>query len=161
MDRLITYGSLGLAGMVLVACQKLPPRAPPAPEMRPPPSAAAAPPHRAAPTISVDDYKMLVAKRIMQTNPGLVFSGSLPPMLPAVVVLNLSVDKDGRLSGVEVQRSRDSEASQVAVAAAKHAVPYPEPLHLLAHGHKTLNFSETFLFGDHYHFKLRTLAGPQ
>ncbi len=110
---------------------------------------------------SVETYKSDVAEQIIRYNSAHTFSGKLPPMLPAIVVLTLSVDQDGRLSHVVVQRSRDSEASKVALAAVSHGVPYPKPLHLLRHGHKTLDFSETFLFGDEYHFKLRTLAGPQ
>jgi protein TonB len=60
-----------------------------------------------------------------------------------------------------VQRSRDSAASKVALLAVKQGGQFPKPLHLLRRGHKTLDFSETFRFGDQYHFKLRTLAGPQ
>ena len=165
MNRLTTYLSMSLAGLLLAACQKAPPRAPPAPETLPPPHAAVgqpgAPPQRAALMSNIDDYKMLVAAQIMQTNPALVFSGRLPPMLPAIVVVRISVDRNGALNRVVVQRSRDSEASKVALAAVNHGVPYPKPMHLLLHGHKTLDFSETFLFGDEYHFKLRTLAGPQ
>ena len=162
MNRWAAHVSLGMAALLLAACQKAPPRAPPAPEMAPPHvSAAPTVPQRAEPGASIDDYKMLVATQIMHTNPALVFSGRLPPMLPAIVVLTISVDQDGALSHVVVQRSRDSEASKVALAAVEHGVPYPKPMHLLRRGHKTLDFSETFLFGDEYHFKLRTLAGPQ
>ena len=166
MNRLTISVSLGLAALLLAACQKAPPRAPPAPELQPPPHASTPRPAEAAaqhaePLGSIDDYKMLVAAQIMHTNPALIFSGRLPPMLPAIVVVTISVDQDGALRHVVVQRSRDSEASKVALAAVEHGVPYPKPQHLLRHGHKTLDFSETFLFGDEYHFKLRTLAGPQ
>ncbi|MES2741329.1 MAG: energy transducer TonB [Pseudomonadota bacterium] len=111
---------------------------------------------------TIDDYKVLVAQQILDANAAITFTGRLPPMLPAIVVVNISVNKDGDLRSVAIRRSRDSEASRVALAAVKKAGPVlPKPLHLLKRGHKTLDFSETFLFNAQYHFQLRSLAGPQ
>lgn len=154
--------------LLLAACQKAPPRAPPAPELHHPPLPAAevlppkapAPPN--TPMRDLGDYKMLVAQQILDANPTSTFSGRLPPMLPAIVVVDIGVNRDGELIGVTVKRSRNSEASRVALAAVrKVGAPFPKPRHLLARGHKTLDFSETFLFNDKFQFQLRTLAGPQ
>lgn len=166
IKRITAGAALGLA-LLLGACQKGPPRSPPAPTMGAAPPAAAtsatAPaPKPPAPMETIDDYKALVAQQILDANPKITFSGRLPPMLPAIVVLNINVDRDGELTNVVVKRSRDSEASKVALAAVKRVgAPFPKPLHLLKRSHKTLEFSETFLFNDRYHFQLRTLAGPQ
>ncbi len=154
----VSIGVLGLLSFSLTACQKGPP-------WKPPPPIVESMPLPGLPQLSsaddIDDYKALVAAQIMQANPDSTFSGKLPPMLPAIVVVNISVDVRGELTRVTVQRSRDSAASTVALSAVKQSGPFPMPLHLLLRGHKTLDFSETFLFGDRYRFKLRSLAGPQ
>jgi protein TonB len=97
----------------------------------------------------------------MQRNPQQTFSGQLPPMLPAIVVVNVTVDKDGEVKDVEVQRSRDPDASKVAVDSMKRSGPLPKPVNLLANNADSLTFSETFLFNDQYRFQLRSVAGPQ
>jgi protein TonB len=128
------------------------------------PLPAAAP--AAPPSQTLDAYKAHVARHILERNADRTFSGRLPPMLPAIVVLNITVDKDGQLADVQVQRSRDPDASAVALASMRRSGPLPRPDGLLAAGASAMTFSETFLFawsGDpaSYRFQLRTLAGPQ
>jgi len=114
-----------------------------------------------APSPTLDAYKTEVAQHVMRQNAGQTFSGRLPPMLPAIVVLNITVRDDGELEEVKVQRSRDEDASQVALASMRRSGPLPRPVHLLAGNARKLTFSETFLFNDQYRFQLRSLAGPQ
>ncbi|MGZ5198221.1 MAG: energy transducer TonB family protein [Telluria sp.] len=114
----------------------------------------------APPSPDLDAYKTQVAYRVMERNPGQTFSGSLPPMLPAIVVLNITVNKNGELKSVEVQRSRDPNASRVAVDSMRRSEPLPKPVNLLANS-EAVTFSETFLFNDQYRFQLRSVAGPQ
>ncbi len=98
----------------------------------------------------------------MAANAEYIFSGRLPPMLPAIVVLDLSVGPDGELKSVHVHRSRDSEASAAALAAVRRVpVFFPPAAHLMRRHARTFDFSETFLFNDQYRFQLRTLSGPQ
>jgi protein TonB len=118
---------------------------------------AAVPP----PSPSLDAYKTQVAYHVMRQNPNQVFSGRLPPMLPAIVVLNITVDKDGQVTNVQVQRSRDPDASRVAVDSMRRSGPLPKPVNLTAANSDSLTFSETFLFNDQYRFQLRSVAGPQ
>jgi protein TonB len=108
----------------------------------------------------LDDYKTQVAQHVVQHNPEHNYSGTLPPMLPAIVVLQITVDENGQLTEVEVQRSRDPEASQVALAAMRRSTPLPRPQQLARSAGK-LTFSETFLFADRDRYQLRSLAGPQ
>jgi protein TonB len=108
----------------------------------------------------LDDYKTKVAQHVVQHNPGHSYEGTLPPMLPAIVVLEITVDENGQLANVIVQRSRDPGASQVALAALRRSTPLPRPQRLaLASGR--LTFSETFLFADRDRYQLRSLARPQ
>lgn len=108
----------------------------------------------------LDAYKTRVAQHVLQHNPHHNFDGKLPPMLPAIVVLEITVDRDGQLAEVEVQRSRDPDASQIALASMRRSTPLPPPQHLVRADGK-LKFSETFLFADSQHYQLRSLAGPQ
>jgi protein TonB len=124
---------------------------------KPAPTAAPIP---ASPTL--DAYKAEVAQHVVRRNAAHTFSGKLPPMLPAIVVLNITVDKDGRMTNVEVQRSRDPDASRVAVASMERSGTLPRmPVSLLAGKGDSVTFSETFLFNKEYRFQLRSLAEAQ
>lgn len=115
----------------------------------------------APPSPSLDAYKAQVAHHVMEHNRSQTFSGKVPPMLPAIVVLNITVDKDGELKDVAVQRSRDPDASKVAVDSMRRSGPLPRPANLMAANAEEMTFSETFLFDDDYRFQLRSVAGPQ
>lgn len=148
-----------LALTLLASCQP----APPVPKVAvQPPLPAPLPLPAPAPRIAatIDEYKVLVAQRIAGANTSSTFHGVLPAMLPAIVVLDISVDRDGALTNVRVHRSRDEQASKVALAAVRLAAPFPQPLRLIRPGHH-LEFSETFLFDDDYRFQLRSLVEPQ
>ncbi len=110
---------------------------------------------------NVDMYKSDAAWHIMRHNAAHTFSGALPPMLPAVVVLRITVDHTGKLTNVSVQRSRDEEASKVAVASMRRTAYLPMPYNLARGPGRSLTFSETFLFNRDYRFQLRTLAPVQ
>jgi hypothetical protein len=110
---------------------------------------------------TLDAYKAEVAQHVVRANPGQTFSGRLPPMLPAIVVVNITVGEDGEVQDVVVQRSRDPSASEVALASMRRTGKLPRPSYLLGANIRALTFSETFLFDDQYRFQLRSLAGPQ
>ena len=114
----------------------------------------------APPPAGLDAYKTQVAQHVASRNPDHVYSGTLPPMLPAVVVLEITVDQQGRLTDVEVQRARDAHAAQIALASMRRSEPLPAP-ERLAQDTGSLKFSETFLFADEDRYQLRSLAGPQ
>ena len=115
----------------------------------------------APPSPTLDAYKAEVAQHVMRQNADQTFSGRLPPLLPAIVVLNITVRDDGELEDVVVQRARNDNAARVAVASMRRSGKLPRPTHLLAGSMRKLTFSETFLFDDQYRFQLRSLAGPQ
>jgi len=145
---------------MLAACSTAPPAVPLASAVSETvdPLAAMAPAARTSRTL--DAYKADVARHISERNRERIFDGQLPPMLPAIVVLSITVDGDGRLTDVRVQRSRDPGASEVALASLRRSGPLPRPDGLLAQG-GAMTFSETFLFAEQYRFQLRSLAGPQ
>ena len=113
------------------------------------------------PSLSLDAYKAQVARHILERNADRSFSGRLPPTLPAIVVVSITVDKNGHLTDVRVARSRDPDASRVALASMLRGGRLPRPHGLLSANSSVMTFSETFLFDPDYRFQLRTLAGPQ
>ena len=115
----------------------------------------------APPSPTLDAYKAEVAQHVMRQNAGQTFSGRLPPLLPAIVVLNITVRDDGELEDVVVQRARNDNAARVAVDSMRRSGRLPRPTLLLAGNMRRLTFSETFLFDHQYRFQLRSLAGPQ
>jgi protein TonB len=116
---------------------------------------------------TLEAYKTTVAQHVVRHNPDQAVSGKLPPMLPAIVVLDVTVDKNGDLRNVSVRRGphdpdTSREASQVAVASMRRSAPLPKPMNLLADNSDAVTYSETFLFVDsQYHFQLRSLAPVQ
>jgi protein TonB len=121
----------------------------------------------AQPSPTLDAYKTTVAQHVVRHNPEQAVSGKLPPMLPAIVVLDVTVGKNGDLRNVSVRRGphdpdTSREASQVAVASMRRSEPLPAPVELLANNSDAVTYSETFLFVDsEYHFQLRSLAPVQ
>lgn len=150
---------IACSAALLFGCNTLPTLLPKPSTARPQPAAGT--PLRESQASHLDAYKNDVAQHILAGNADAIFSGPLPPMLPAIVVVNISIDADGRLSKAVVQRSRNAEASRVALTSLKRVAPFPKPAQLLRAGNKVLEFSETFLFNHEYKFQLRTLAGPQ
>ena len=110
---------------------------------------------------NVDMYKADAAEQIMRANTAHTFSGALPPMLPAIVVVRITVDHAGKLTHVSVLRSRDNEASKVAMASVQRTANLPLPYNLARGPGRSLTYMETFLFNADYRFQLRTLAPIQ
>jgi protein TonB len=110
---------------------------------------------------NINVYKSDAALHILQRNADHTFTGALPPMLPAIVVLRVTVDSTGKLRKVTVLRSRDDAASQVAMASMQRTAYLPMPRNLGVEAGGQLTFLETFLFNDDYRFQIRTLAPVQ
>ncbi len=171
MNTILKYQAACAGMLLLAACGHQPPAAVPAPApavaeaahaaVEAPVSAPAPLPGQRTSFDSVDAYKADVAEQIMRLNAAHTFSGKLPPMLPAVVVLSITVDHTGTPTKVSVQRSRDDDASKVALASVQRSGPLPKPFNLASGPGQSLTFSETFLFNADYRFQLRTLAPVQ
>ena len=112
---------------------------------------------------SVDEYKRLAAEYVMRSNEEYTFSGKLPRMLPAVVVLSITVNAAGEITSVQVQRppAQDDGESQVALASMRRTAQLPRPHNLAIGPGQSLDYSETFLFNADMRFQLRSLAPIQ
>lgn len=109
------------------------------------------------PAHSIDAYKKRVAGRIMQANADQQ-ADSLPEMLRSVVVLNVSIDRNGKLAHVSVRRSNGfKQLENRAMESVRRAAPFEAPGALLRAGDATVTFLETFLFRDDGRYQIRSL----
>jgi len=111
-----------------------------------------------APQLTLEGYKRDFAERVTKTSLT-VFHDPLPKVLKSVVVLDVTIDRDGRLAGVKVQRSNGyRHLESVAMNSVRDAAPFAAPARAIRRHDGSVNFLETFLFRDDGHFRVRTLV---
>jgi protein TonB len=110
---------------------------------------------------ALDDWKRVAAERVYAVNRAHLFDGRPEHLLRAVIVVEATVDREGRVTRSKILRSPGiASLDGVALASLKAASPLPAPpSKLVARG--PLVFSETWLFRKDGRFQLRTLALPQ
>jgi TonB family protein len=129
----------------------VPPKAAPAPVVRGPASNAA----------TMDAYKKHVAQHIHAKN-ARERADTLPPILKSVVVLNISIDRDGKPVHVAVMRSNGhKDVEQAAIRSVHRAAPLPVPSAELLGNRDTVSYVETWLFRADNHYQVRSVAENQ
>src|SRR5688572_25843390 len=151
---------LGATCLALVAaCSTAPERsaAPAAPQS---PQAAvpqSAPAPRIVPALTLDGYKKAFAEQVARSSPHL-YNDPIPEVLKSIVVLDITIDRDGRLTHVSVRRSNGFKALENrAMENVRRAAPYSPPAFTLRRSDGSVNFLETFLFRDDGRFKILSL----
>lgn len=154
----MTKRSLSLLLSLLVGACAEKPSAPSdlrAPAAAAPQAAAAAP---LLPAFTLEGYKREVAGRIAARSPHL-FAEPLPDMLKSIVVLDITIGRDGTLERVTVRRSNGFKQLEArALESVREAAPYAAPGLLVRQG-GSVNFLETFLFRADGRFQIRSLVG--
>ncbi|TAL96314.1 MAG: TonB family protein [Paraburkholderia sp.] len=113
-------------------------------------------------SVTLDQYRASVARRIIERNPSYVLRGTPQAMLRSLVVVSFTVDRDGQLVGESVYRTNgDDEAESTALATLRRASPLPQPPAKLLDTRGHLELMEDWLFNDDGKFQLRTFASPQ
>ena len=126
------------------------------------PSAVTVPPPAAVNSVTLDQYRKAVAERIVARSPSYVLKRAPQAMLRSLVVVDIKVDRDGKLLSSSVYRTNgDDEAEATALASLRRAAPLPPPPAKLLNGRGELEMFEDWLFNDDGRFQLRTLASPQ
>lgn len=153
MDRrLLAFVVIGVA--LLSSCSVPPPG--PAPQSS---ATEASPPE--LPTIlplTLDGYKKDFALRVAQLSPD-TSRDPLPEMLKSVVVLDITIDRNGALAHVSVRRSNGyRELENVALNSVRRAAPFATPSWSVRRSDGSVNFLETFLFRDDGRFQIRSLV---
>ena len=108
--------------------------------------------------LTLDEYKREFAQRVALVSTA-VFPERLPEMLKSVVVLDVTIDRNGNLTRVSMLRSNGfKELEAVALSSVRRAAPYAPPGMLLQRRDGTVNFLETFLFRDDGRLQIRSLV---
>ena len=158
----------------LVGCSTPPP--PPPPPVKAPPAAApvapvipvaplakpVAPPLKPALPSSnarnAHEYRLDAAKHLYTLNGERIFKGRLPPMLFAVGVLDVEVDKQGQVTRTYWVRApgHAPEVMKEIEKTVRQAAPYPVPAHL-----GKVVYSDVWLWHKSGKFQLDTLTEGQ
>jgi periplasmic protein TonB len=147
---------LGATCLVLVAACSTPQRsAAPQPPQAAAPQSAPAP--RLVPPLTLDGYKKAFAEQVARSSPDL-YTDPNPEVLKSIVVLDITIDRDGRLAHVSVRRSNGYKALEKrAMDNVRRAAPYGAPAFTIRRSDGSVNFLETFLFRDDGRFKILSL----
>jgi TonB family protein len=96
----------------------------------------------------MDGYKKQAAKHIVAASPQ-AFEGRLPEILKSVVVLDLTVDREGKVVKASVRRSNGyKELEATALESVRRAGRLPAPTLAVHRGAPTISYVETWLFRD-------------
>lgn len=155
MDRQILF--IGVIWTMLLASCSSPPSSP----VRP-----AAPAERGTaesrepviPPLTLDGYKKAFALRVAHASKDM-FDDPLPEIFRSIVVLDVTVGRDGSLGRVTVRRSNGYKALENrAIESVRRAAPFAAPAFSVRGHDGTVNFLETFLFRDDGRFQIRSLV---
>jgi protein TonB len=91
-----------------------------------------------------------------------MFEEPLPEMFKSIVVLEIAIDREGRLMRVSVRRSNGFKALESrAMDSVRRAAPFDAPAFTLRGRDGGVNFLETFLFRDDGRFQIRSLVAAR
>ena len=155
---------LASAMAALAACKSAPENVPPPPESRSPGDDAAqhsfgksALPSPSA-AISARAYRRDAATHVYNLNPQRVFKGKLPPMLYAIGVLEVAIDRSGHVTKLHWMRAPRHAPEVVAEIerAVRAAAPFPVPARM-----GRVVYTDTWLWDKSGHFQLDTMTEGQ
>ena len=166
MNRQLSALGVAMAGL-LASCSSPPPNHAAAAIPQPQLAAARRPTtpvysEPIAPPLTLESYKHDFARRVASHASPAVFSEPLPKMLKSVVVVEVTINRDGRLTHASIRRSNGyKNLENTALNAVHQAAPFAAPARAIRRSDGSVNFLETFLFRDDGRFQIRTLAEPQ
>ena len=133
--------------------------APATPALAPSPLASASPsitPFRSQ-ALNIDDYKKHAAGHIIAISKH-ELAESLPPILKSVVVLDITVDREGNITRVAMWRSNGYEdLEKIAMDSVKRAGKLPAPSPEVLKGQESVRFLETWLFAHNGRYHVRSV----
>jgi protein TonB len=141
---------------MLAACSTRPPEPPAAVRQTVPASLPA--PAPLIPPLTLDGYKKEFARRVARASPD-IFEEPLPEMFKSIVVLDITVDREGKLTRVSVRRSNGYKNLETRAMDSVHrAAPFGAPAFTVRGRDGSVNFLETFLFRDDGRFRILSLV---
>jgi periplasmic protein TonB len=161
-QRLLTWSGL-CATALLVSCAAPKPAAPPPPPEAvapaPAPAVAAAPvPEIVSEAGSARDYRRDGARHLYQRNMSRIFKGKLPPLMYAVGVLQIDIDRMGQVRKLYWARSPNHapEVVREIERTVYAAAPFPAPVRMGG-----VTYTDVWLWDKSGNFQLDTLTEGQ
>ncbi|MEK7344824.1 MAG: hypothetical protein AAB176_03955 [Pseudomonadota bacterium] len=161
---LLGWGAVALT--FLSGCSTPPPAVKPAPvPPSPPPPAAQVPAPRVSPATgatslarSSKEYRKDAAGHLYGMHAHRIYKGRMPPLLEAVGVLNVDIDKKGDVKAVKWMRAPQHAPHVMAEIErmVKASAPYPVPKHL-----SQVTYTDVWLWHKSGKFQLDTLTEGQ
>ena len=154
---------LASAMAALAACKSPPPQAPTAQDSKMPSrdtaaGPAATPAPKASAAATPRDYRKDAASHLYSHNQQRIYKGKLPPMLYAIGVLEVDIDRQGRVARLHWTRAPRHAPEVVAEIerTVRAAAPYPTPSRL-----GKVTYTDTWLWDKSGNFQLDTLTEGQ
>jgi protein TonB len=156
-----------LVAALLAACSSPPPTpapAPPAPphkvELTPPTSPVPGPERNAASSwaSTAREYRQDAAHHLYKLNSDRIYKGRLPPMLYAIGVLDVELDRQGRVMSTHWKRAPNHAPEVMAEIekTVRQAAPYPAPTRM-----GKVVYTDVWLWHKNGRFQLDTLTEGQ
>ncbi|HRM47367.1 MAG: hypothetical protein KA145_01000 [Alicycliphilus sp.] len=143
----------------IVAACKSGPQPPPAQDAPPPqPAGTAAGPVRSSAAATPRAYRRDAASHLYGLNPQRIYKGKLPPLLYAIGVLEVDIDRMGRVSALRWMRAprHAPEVIREIERTVRAAAPFPVPARM-----QRVTYTDTWLWDKSGHFQLDTLTEGQ
>jgi len=107
---------------------------------------------------SSTDYRRDAARHIYQRLPDRIYKGKLPPMLKAVVVVDIYIEPSGQIGHIDWVRvpKHSPEVKQEIEQAIIQSAPFPAPSNF-----KRVRYTDTWLLHKSGRFQLDTLTEGQ
>jgi len=104
------------------------------------------------------DYRRDAARHIYQRLPDRIYKGKLPPMLKAVVVVDIHIEPSGQIGHIDWVRvpKNSPEVKQLIEQAILQSAPFPAPSNF-----KRVRYTDTWLLHKSGRFQLDTLTEGQ
>ncbi|MFM7025451.1 MAG: hypothetical protein ACKOWC_05250 [Limnohabitans sp.] len=104
------------------------------------------------------DYRHDAASHLYASLPDRIYKGRLPPMLYAIGVLNVDIDRQGRVKAMRWQRAPQHAPEVMAEIEeiVRDAAPYPAPVHM-----PQVTYTDVWLWHQSGRFQLDTLTEGQ
>lgn len=154
---------LASAMAALAACKSPPPQATTAQDSKMPSrdtaaGPAATPAPKASAAATPRDYRKDAASHLYSHNQQRIYKGKLPPMLYAIGVLEVDIDRQGRVARLHWTRAPRHAPEVVAEIerTVRAAAPYPTPSRL-----GKVTYTDTWLWDKSGNFQLDTLTEGQ
>jgi hypothetical protein len=163
--KLFTFWLWASIAAIIAGCATPPP--PTAPPPPPPPTPVAAPPEPPPPEVLPEKvsqaqtavaYRNDAASHLYSQNLAHIYSGKMPPLLYAIAVLDVDIDRRGDVISIHWTR-KPSQAPEVVAEIERmvhQASPFPAPIRL-----GRVTYTDVWLWHKSGRFQLDTLTEGQ